>query len=119
MKANHDVNKGGILITISEMSFKNKIGVDIDFRDIYNEHLRDDEFLFSETVGRFIIETRPEYHDLILDLAKRFNVNAKKIGVLINKPIINVSGLRSNSFKLSLEKMKDLYDSTIPNLMDI
>ncbi|MBY8984981.1 MAG: phosphoribosylformylglycinamidine synthase subunit PurL [Candidatus Lokiarchaeota archaeon] len=119
VKANHDVNKGGILITISEMSFKNKIGVDIDFRDQYNEHLRDDEFLFSESVGRFIIETSPENHDLILDLAKKFSVKTKKIGVLINNPIIRVSGLRSNSFKLSLEKMKDLYDSTIPNLMDI
>ncbi len=119
VKANHDVNKGGILITISEMCFKNKLGVDLDFADCYNEHLRDDEFLFSESVGRFIIETSPEDHDLILDLAKEFNINVKKIGLLISKPIISVSGLKSDQFNLNLDKMKELYDSTIPNLMEI
>ena len=119
VKANHDVDKGGILITISEMCFKNKIGIDLDFTDCCEGHLRDDEFLFSESVGRFIIETSPEDHDLILDLAKQFNVNVKKIGVLNSKPVISVSGLKSGRFKLNLEKMKELFDSTIPNLMDI
>ena len=119
VKANHDVDKGGILITISEMCFKNKIGIDLDFTDCCEGHLRDDEFLFSESVGRFIIETSPEDHDLILDLAKQFNVNVKKIGVLNSKSVISVSGLKSGRFKLNLEKMKELFDSTIPNLMDI
>ena len=119
VKANHDIDKGGILITISEMCFKSKIGVDLDFTKCYDEHLGDDEFLFSESVGRFIIETSPKDHALILDLAKQFNVNVKKIGVLNSKPVINVSGLKSGIFKLNIEKMKELYDTTIPNLMDI
>ena len=119
VKANHDIDKGGILITISEMCFKSKIGVDLDFTNCYDEHLGDDEFLFSESVGRFIIETSPKDHTLILDLAKQFNVNVKKIGVLNSKPVINVSGLKSGIFKLNIKKMKELYDSTIPNLMDI
>jgi phosphoribosylformylglycinamidine synthase len=119
VKANHDANKGGILITISEMCFKNKIGVDLDFTDCFNEHLRDDEFLFSESVGRFVIESSSENHDIILDLAKKFNVNVQKIGVLISKPIISVNGLKSGRFNLDLEKMKELFDSAIPNLMEI
>jgi phosphoribosylformylglycinamidine synthase len=119
VKANHDINKGGILITISEMCFKNKLGADLDFKNCYDKNLRDDEFLFSESVGRFIIETHPKDHDLILDLAKRFNVVINKIGVLNSKPIIKISGLKSENFKLSLENMKELYDSTIPNLMEI
>ncbi|MHA1987226.1 MAG: phosphoribosylformylglycinamidine synthase subunit PurL [Promethearchaeota archaeon] len=119
VKANHDIDKGGILITISEMCFKNKIGVDLDFTNCYDGHLKDDEFLFSESVGRFIIETRPENHALILDIANQFSVNVKKIGVLNSKPVISVSGLKSDNFKLKVEKMKELYDSTIPNLMDI
>ena len=119
VKANHDVNKGGILITISEMCFKNKLGADLDFKNCYDKNLRDDEFLFSESVGRFIIETNPKDHDLILDLAKRFNIVINKIGVSNSKPIIKISGLTSEIFSLNLEKMKDLYDSTIPNLMEI
>ncbi|MHA2037593.1 MAG: phosphoribosylformylglycinamidine synthase subunit PurL [Promethearchaeota archaeon] len=119
VKANHDVNKGGLLITISEMCFKNKLGIDLDFSDCYDNHLRDDEFLFSESVGRFIIEANPEDHDVILDLAQEFKINVQKIGILISKPIINIIGLRSDQLTLNLDKMKELYDSTIPNLMDI
>jgi phosphoribosylformylglycinamidine synthase len=119
VKANHDVNKGGVLITISEMCFKNNIGIDIDFTDCFDETLKDDEFLFSESVGRFVIEISPENHDLIQELGKKHNINVKKIGVLTAKPTISISGLKSKSFGINLEKMKELYDSTIPNLMDI
>jgi len=59
VKANHDVNKGGFIITIAEMCFKNKLGADLDLSSYNSNNLRDDELLFSETVGRFIIETEP------------------------------------------------------------
>jgi hypothetical protein len=52
-------------------------------------------------------------------LAEKFKVFVKKLGVLINKPEINVKGLKSQGIKLDIDKMKDLYDSTIPSLMDI
>ena len=119
VKANHDVNKGGVIITIAEMCFKNKLGANLDFTNCYDKKLRDDEFLFSETVGRFVIETIPEDRDLILNLATQFKIDLKKIGMLISKPEITISGIKSKQFKLDLVKMKRLYDSTIPNLMDI
>ncbi len=119
VKANHDVNKGGVVITIAEMCFRNKLGANLDFNNCYGEKLRDDEFLFSETVGRFVIEASPKDLDLILDLATQFKIDLKKIGMLISKPEITISGIKSKQFKLDLVKMKRLYDSTIPNLMDI
>ncbi len=119
VKANHDVNKGGVVITIAEMCFKNKLGANLDFTNCYDKKLRDDEFLFSETVGRFVIETNPKDHDLIVDLATQFKIDIKKIGILISKPEIIISGIKSKQFKLDLVKIKRLYDSTIPNLMDI
>ncbi|MFX0042054.1 MAG: phosphoribosylformylglycinamidine synthase subunit PurL [Candidatus Hodarchaeota archaeon] len=118
VKANHDVNKGGIVITIAEMCFKNNLGVELDLKG-YEENLRDDEFLFSESVGRFIIETDPKDYKTIIKKAEEFGVNLKKIGVLISKPEINIKGLKSKDFKLDIKKLKNLYDSTIPNLMEI
>ena len=118
VKANHDVNKGGIVITITEMCFKNKLGSDLNFKGCYNENLRDDELLFSESVGRFIIETNPNDFDKIIGFAKKYNVALKKIGVLIAEPIINIRGLKEKDLKLDIKKMKKLYDSTIPNLME-
>jgi phosphoribosylformylglycinamidine synthase len=119
VKANHDINKGGIIIGIAEMCFKNILGADLDFSNAYNKDLRDDEFLFSESVGRFIIETDPNDYNTIIEISKHFDIKIKKIGVLSSNAEINISGLRAHNFKLNLRKMKDLFDSTIPSLMEI
>ena len=119
VKTNHDINKGGVIITIAEMCFKNQFGANLDFTDCYNPKLEDDEFLFSESVGRFIIETDPKDYNTILNLAQEFKVSIKKVGTIISKPEIVIQGIDTTDLKLDIVKMKSLYDSTIPNLMDI
>jgi len=119
VKANHDVNKGGFVITIAEMCFKNMLGANLDLTNCFDENLRDDEILFSESVGRFIIETEPANHDKIIDLAKKLNVTVKKLGNINSSSEISIKGLKNGDVKLDVTKMKDLYDSTIPNLMEI
>jgi len=119
IKANHDVNKGGFIITIGEMCFKNELGVKLDLKDYNNYNLQDDELLFSESVGRFIIETNPENNNEIMKLAKKFKVYAKKIGVLSQNPTIEINGLKSGKLELDVLKMKNLFKSTIPNLMEV
>jgi len=119
VKANHDVNKGGIIITIAEMCFKNKLGADLDFSRSNSEKLRDDEFLFSESIGRFIIETDPKDYNTILKIADQYDIEINKIGVVNSNSDIIVNGLKSQNFKLDVEKMKHIFDSTIPSLMEI
>ncbi len=119
VKANHDVNKGGFIIAITEMCFKNNLGAELDLKNCFDEKMRDDEFLFSESYGRFIIETDPKDYNTVLKLAKKYDVYVKKIGVLISNPEIIVKGLRNNNIKLDVQKLKENFDSTIPNLMEI
>jgi phosphoribosylformylglycinamidine synthase len=119
IKANHDVNKGGFIITIAEMCFKNSLGADLDLSNLNKSMLRDDELLFSETAGRFIIETNPEDYEKIVTTAKEFNVVVNKIGIVSKNPSINIRGLSSEDIRLDADKLKKLYDSTIPNLMEI
>ena len=119
VKANHDVNKGGLIITIAEMCFKNNIGVDLDFTDCYNENIRDDDFLFSESYGRFIIETDPKDYDEILDKARKYKISTQKIGSLIPDQKIEIKGLRNQDFKLDIAILKEKFISTIPNIMEI
>ncbi|MHA1150512.1 MAG: phosphoribosylformylglycinamidine synthase subunit PurL [Promethearchaeota archaeon] len=119
VKANHDVNKGGFVITIAEMCFRNDIGAELDLSSCFNKGLRDDEILFSESVGRFIIESNPHNYEKIMSLGKKYDVPVKKLGILINKPEIIIKGLKSSRVKLSLEILKEKYESTIPNLMEI
>jgi len=119
IKANHDVNKGGFIITIAEMCFKNKLGANLDLTNCFDGKLRDDEFLFSESNGRFIIETDPKDYGEIMNLANSYGVALKKIGVLIPQPEIIIRGLKKKDFRLTLPKLKENFDSTIPNLMEI
>jgi len=70
-------------------------------------------------VGRFIIETAPKDLDIILDIANKHNIRVKKIGELTSNSKITVKGLKTKILQLNLNKMKKLYDSTIPNLMEI
>jgi phosphoribosylformylglycinamidine synthase len=119
VKASHDVNKGGFIITIAEMCFKNKLGANLDLSNCFDDNLRDDEILFSESVGRFVIETESKEYDKIMEIAKNFNVKIRKVGLLISNPEINIKGLKGKKVKLDIKKMKELYESTIPSLMEI
>jgi phosphoribosylformylglycinamidine synthase len=119
VRANHDINKGGLVISISEMCFKNKLGANLDFSEYYNKELQKDEFLFSESVGRFIIETEPQNYDQIIKLAKKYNITAEKIGTLIPNPEIIINGFNMEPIKLDVLQLKKLHESTIPDLMEI
>jgi phosphoribosylformylglycinamidine synthase len=101
------------------MCFKNKLGADLNLSRYNANDLRDDELLFSETVGRFIIETEPASLNDILLLASEFKVSVTKLGVILNQPKILIKGLKNQEISLDINKLKDLYDSTIPNLMGI
>jgi len=118
IKANHDVNKGGFIVTIAEMCFKDKLGADLDLSSYNAYDLRDDELLFSESVGRFILETEPTSIDDIIALANEFKVKVTKLGVILDQPKIKIKGLETQEILLDIDNLKDLYDSTIPNLMD-
>jgi len=118
VKSNHDVNKGGFIITIAEMCFKNNIGVNLDLTTYQEENLKDDELLFSESVGRFIMETSKSDYNKIMEIGYKYKISVKKVGTTTKEPEIQVKGLKASNFTLNLKKMKHLYDSTIPNLMD-
>ena len=119
IKANHDVNKGGFIVTIAEMCFNNRLGADLNLSSYNTNGLRDDELLFSETVGRFVIETESTSLNDIMLLATEFKVKVTKLGVILNQPKIMIKGLENQEISLDIDKLKELYDSTIPNLMDI
>ena len=119
VKSNHDVNKGGFIVTIAEMCFKNRLGAKLDLDSYNTNELREDILLFSESAGRFIIETEPRDYDKIMNIAKQHGVFIKKIGETIQEPKIYINGLKGNNVSLDTDKLKKLYDSALPNLMEI
>ncbi len=51
----HDLSEGGLAVALSEMTFSNKIGCEIDLSSVKGD-LRDDILLFSESNSRFLVE---------------------------------------------------------------
>ncbi len=119
VKANHDVNKGGFIVTVAEMCFKNNLGAILDLSDFKSLDLRDDELLFSESAGRFILEVSQNDYEQVERLAILKKVPLKKIGVLNTDPQIVIKGLKVDDVSLDLKKLKKSYQSTIPNLMEM
>ncbi len=70
----HDVSEGGLDMCLAEMCLGNRIGAGIEL-DI---NARAELYLFSETQGVIVLETKHE--DEILDLAKKHEIKAKIIG---------------------------------------
>ncbi len=70
----HDVSEGGIAMCLAEMCLGKKIGANVEL-DI---NTRPDFYLFSETQGVIVVETKHE--DRILEMAKKIGVEARRIG---------------------------------------
>ncbi|TFF93036.1 MAG: phosphoribosylformylglycinamidine synthase subunit PurL, partial [Promethearchaeota archaeon] len=119
VKANHDVNKGGFLIALAEMCFKNELGAKLNLAECFSKDLRADEILFSESAGRFVIETNPEHYDTIIELAEKYGIYAKKIGKITSDTKITIRGLTDQILALDVKKMKELHTNTLPDLMEI
>lgn len=119
VEANHDVNKGGFLITIAEMCFENNLGASLDLSDYTSDELTDEELLFSESFGRFIIEVKSDNIDTVKELATKHSVPVTHLGSLDKGSKISITGLEGQDLHLDVPKMKKLYNSTIPDFMEI
>jgi phosphoribosylformylglycinamidine synthase len=58
----HDVSDGGLGVTLAECAFAGGLGCTVDLAHVPVDapDLRDDELLFSESAGRFIVGVAPE-----------------------------------------------------------
>ncbi|WP_338034440.1 phosphoribosylformylglycinamidine synthase subunit PurL [Legionella cardiaca] len=84
----HDISEGGIAVTLAEMSFKNKIGVNVSLPG----SLPDDKKLFSET-GGFILEVSPENLNYVKQLLKTRTVSFSVIGETTADPILAINSV--------------------------
>lgn len=94
----HDISEGGLAVALSEMTFENEIGCELEF----DEDVRNDLLLFSESQGRMIVEVKKDDIDEVVNLLKKhfltYNIAGKTIGNAIvvknrNKEILNVNVL--------------------------
>lgn len=86
--AAHDISEGGVAVALAEMSFKNKIGVNISIPG----KLSDDKKLFSET-GGFILEVALEKLKAVKQLFSDYSVSFITIGETTTAPVLSFNSL--------------------------
>jgi len=98
----HDISDGGIASALSEMTFENNIGCNINFET----KLKPETFLFSET-GGFILEVDQEN---LIELQKEFlinNIETFIIGKTTDENFIELN----NKISIDLNIVKDVWRS--------
>lgn len=63
-----DVSMGGLLVTLTEMSFANEVGLTVNTDALTRNTqgaFRTDELLFGETAGTYLVAYRPEHEEKI------------------------------------------------------
>ena len=98
----HDISDGGIASALSEMTFENNIGCNINFET----KLKPETFLFSET-GGFILEVDQEN---LIELQKEFLINKIEtfiIGKTTDENFIELN----NKISIDLNIVKDVWRS--------
>ncbi len=110
----HDCSAGGIAIALSEMAISGNLGVNIDLNAVptENDNISNNNLLFSESHGRYIVTVKADALDEVLTTIKAMNV-----------PCACIGEVKGNSLKLSddieiaVEDLKNAYNGVIEEYM--
>jgi phosphoribosylformylglycinamidine synthase len=109
INAAHDVSDGGLFVTLSEMSFPNELGFDIET----DAEIRPDAFLFGEGQGRVVVSVTEEKEDLFIETMIASGVNFTLIGH-VTKGKLQIDGEHFGFIK----EVKSLYNDALGKHLD-
>jgi phosphoribosylformylglycinamidine synthase II len=101
--AAHDLSLGGLIASLTEMSLRNKIGVEISLDNPGEE-------LLSETPGRVLIAIDPTDSEKLRELSESKKVEICKIGST------GGSSLKVNSVEIPLDELSSAYTEVFKKL---
>jgi phosphoribosylformylglycinamidine synthase len=109
INAAHDVSDGGLFVTLSEMSFPNELGFDIET----DSEIRPDAFLFGEGQGRVVVSVSEDKEDEFIETMVSSGVNFTLIGH-VTKGKLQIDGEHFGFIK----EVKNLYNDALGNHLD-
>jgi len=95
----HDISSGGLLLALTEMTFKSSYGIKINKPKNLSNLM---EYYFSEDQGRYLIEVEPINMSKVNEILNKNNVYNESVGVV-----------QENYFEISEEfkiKTNELYE---------
>ena len=101
----HDISDGGLALALSEMTFHNNIGCDVNI----SGRVSDNKMLFSET-GGFILEVPTDRFNQLQSVFSAFEIELFKIGTTGGTKIII-----NNLVNIDVDKAKDKWLNGLRN----
>ena len=101
----HDISDGGLALALSEMTFHNNIGCDVNI----SGRVSDNKMLFSET-GGFILEVSTDSFERLQSVFSDFEIELFKIGTTGGTKIII-----NNLVNIDVDKAKDKWLNGLRN----
>ena len=109
LESANDVGRGGLLKTLVKMSIEKRIGIITDENPLFSTT----NFWFSESPARYVVEVSKENLSQLEKIANNYSANLLIIGKTTSE---NSWKIRNET--ISLEKIEEWYESTIPSWME-
>ena len=95
----HDISDGGLIITLLEMAFTKKIGLDLLFSDLSKDNLN--SFLFSEEAG-LVIQVADTHCDQVINQLSSEGLIASLIGQVSDSQEISINTSNEEVYRNSV-----------------
>ena len=106
----HDVSDGGLFTTLAELSFTNKVGLEI-FTPEINQNDALMQYLFSEETGA-VVQLHNEFKDQALDFLKQIDIDYQKCATLRSDAQIAISSSDRIEFSDSVVNLEKIWNET-------
>ena len=106
----HDVSDGGLFTTLAELSFTNKVGLEI-FTPEINQNDALMQYLFSEETGA-VVQLHNEFKDQALDFLKQIDIDYQKCATLRSDAQISISSSDRIEFSDSVVNLEKIWNET-------
>ncbi len=115
----HDLSEGGLALALAECCLKSQQGLGASVTDLGEIRkgragLRTDALYFGESQSRAVISVKPEHRDEVKRLAQKRGVALFEIGKVGGDTLVIEDKVR-----LPVSEMKGLFNSTIPDIMEV
>jgi phosphoribosylformylglycinamidine synthase len=109
----NDIGRGGLGIALMKMVLYNDFGFKVDLEGILGSTDSIAKSLFSETSARYLAEVSETKQPKFMEIMRNNDCKAIELGLTINEQVADFG-----IFKLTHEKAREWFESTIPKIMN-
>lgn len=108
--AAHDVSDGGLAVTLAEMAFAGKVGIEATL----NLELPDRSLLFGEFPGWVVVSSSEPVK--ILEFAADNHIQADSLGIVTSQDQFELKTAHS-SYVWSVKELQNIFENAIPSML--